>query len=73
MVIIDKGRHVSERSAILVENGIYKGYCFYDLNYQINNIQILKNIIIPMQSNRDTLNIIKGYIRKEKGIKIVRF
>ena len=30
MVITDKGRKVDERSAILIENGIYKGYCFYD-------------------------------------------
>ena len=73
MVVIDKGRSLEERSAILIENGIYKGYCFYDLNYQINNIEILKNIIIPMQNNRDTRNIIHGYLRKYKVMKIVKF
>jgi DNA polymerase-3 subunit epsilon len=35
MVIIDRGRSLQERSAVMIENGIYKGYCFYDLNYQI--------------------------------------
>jgi len=54
MVIIDRGRSYDERSAILIEHGVYKGYCFYDLNYQINNIEILRNLIIPMQNNRDT-------------------
>ncbi len=73
MVVIDKGRTIEERSAVLIENGIYKGYAFYDLNYQINNIEILKNIIIPMANNRDTTNIIKNYIRKKKGLKIIRF
>ncbi len=73
MVIIDRGRKVDERSAILIENGIYKGYCFYDLNYQINNIEILKNIIIPMQNNRDTRSIIQGYLRKHKVHKIIHF
>lgn len=73
MVIIDKGRTYDERSAILIEHGVYKGYCFYDLNYQINNIEILRNLIIPMQSNRDTLSIIKSYIRKSKNLKIVKF
>lgn len=73
MVLIDRGRSVEERCAILVENGIYKGYCFYDLNYQITNIEILKNIIIPMQNNRDTRNIIHGYMRKYKVMKIVKF
>ena len=73
MVIIDRGRTNGERSAILIENGVYKGYCFYDLNYQITNIEILKNLIIPMQNNRDTISIIKSYIRKTKHLKIVKF
>ena len=73
MVIIDRGRSIDERSAVLIENGIYKGYCFYDLNYQISNIEILKNIIIPMQNNRDTRTIIQGYLRRNKVMKIVKF
>ncbi len=73
MIIVEKGRTVNERSAVLVENGIYKGYVFYDLNYQITNIEILKNIIVPMQNNRDTRTMIQGYIRKNKGFKIITF
>jgi DNA polymerase-3 subunit epsilon len=73
LAILDRGRTVSERSAILVENGVYKGYTFYDLNYQIINIEILRNIIIPMQSNRDTRNSIQSYMRKSKTIKIINF
>lgn len=73
MVIVDRGRKMEERSAILIENGIYKGYCFYDLNYQITNIEVLKNILIPMQNNRDTRNIIQTYLRKNKVSKIVKF
>jgi DNA polymerase-3 subunit epsilon len=73
MVIIDRGRTVDERSAVLIENGIYKGYCFYDLNYQVNNIEILKNIIISMQNNRDTKTIIQGYLKKHKVIRILKF
>jgi DNA polymerase-3 subunit epsilon len=73
MVLIDRGRTINERSAILIENGIYKGYAFYDLNYQINNIEILKKIIIPMQNNRDTRNIIQSHIRKSKTLKIKKF
>jgi len=73
MVVVDRGRKVSERSAILIENGIYKGYCFYDLNYQITNIEVLKNILIPMQNNRDTRTIIQSYLRKNKVMKIMKF
>lgn len=73
MIIIDKGRKVSERSAVLIENGIYKGYTYYDLNHQIINIDILKNILIPMQNNRDTKQIIQNYIKKNSQIKIISF
>lgn len=73
MVIVDRGRSISERSAILIENGIYKGYAFYDLNYQITNIEVLKNILIPMINNRDVKNIIQSYLRKEKKPKLIKF
>ena len=73
MVIIDKGRTTSERSAVLIENGIYRGYAFYELNFQINTIEILKNILIPMQNNRDTKTIIQSHIRRSKTVKIRKF
>ena len=73
MIIIDKGRNISEKSAILVENGIYKGYAFYDLNYQITNPEVLKNILIPMQNNRDVKNIIRSHVRKSKLLKVINF
>ena len=73
MIIIDKGREVDERSAILIENGAFKGYGFYDLNHQINNIDILKSIITPMDNNRYTQHIIQSYLRKNKRLKILKF
>ncbi|MCF7560207.1 GIY-YIG nuclease family protein [Sabulilitoribacter multivorans] len=71
MVIIDKGRDVDERSAILIENGVFKGLGYFNLNYQINNLEILESIITPMQNNRDTQHIIQSYLRKNKRVKIV--
>jgi len=72
MVIIDKGRSIEEKSAVLIENGIYKGYCFFDLNYQITNIDILRNLIISMQHNRDIKTIIQSYLKKNK-VKVISF
>ena len=71
LAILDRGRSITERSVIFVEKGVYKGYAFYDLNYQINTIEILRNIITPMPSNRDTRNSIQSYMRKSKTIKII--
>jgi DNA polymerase-3 subunit epsilon len=73
MIIIDRGRKTGEHSAILIENGIYKGYAFYDLNYQINTPEILKNILVPMPNNRNTRNYIQDYLRKNRVQKIINF
>lgn len=73
LVLIDRGRTVNERSAVLIENGEYKGYAFFDLNYQVNNINIFKNIIVPMQHNRDTRKTLQDQLRKNKAIKVVSF
>jgi DNA polymerase III subunit epsilon len=61
MIIIDKGRKTGEHSAILIEHGICKGYAFYDLNYQINTPEILKNILVAMPNNKNTRNYIQDY------------
>ena len=71
MLIIDRGRDIDERSVILIENGQYMGFGFYQLNFQINNPEVLKSIITPMQNNRDAQHIIQGYLRKNKVLKTV--
>ncbi|MFI1743446.1 exonuclease domain-containing protein [Thalassobellus sediminis] len=71
MVIVDKGRAIDEHSAIFIENGIFKGLGFFNLNYQINNIEVLESIITPMENNRDAQHIIQNYLRKNKCLKII--
>ena len=72
MLIIDKGRDIEEKSVIVIENGIFKGLGFFDLNYQINNKDILLSLITPMENNRDNQHIIQSYLRKNKRrLKIV--
>ncbi|WP_109298996.1 exonuclease domain-containing protein [Aquimarina sp. AU474] len=71
MLIIDRGRDVDEQGVILVEQGKFKGIGYFNLNHQINNIEILRSIITPMNHNRDAQHIIQSYIRQNKKIKIV--
>jgi len=71
IVIIDRGREVDERAAILIQNGVFKGIGFYSLNYQINNIDVLESVITPMENNKDTQHIIKSYLRRNKRVKIL--
>lgn len=71
MVITDRGREVDERSAILIEDGVFKGIGYYNLNYQITNIKVLESIITPMEDNRDSKHIIQSYLRRNKKLKII--
>ena len=69
--IRERGRTIHERSAILVEDGICKGYAFFDLNYQVLNVDVLKNILVPIEHTSDIKNILQAYILKNTNLKIV--
>ncbi|MEM9686661.1 MAG: exonuclease domain-containing protein [Bacteroidota bacterium] len=73
MIVIDKGRFVEERSAILIENNRFKGFGFFNLNYQINTIGILHSIITPMEYNKEVNQIVQSYLRKNKKLKIISY
>ncbi|RZJ65489.1 MAG: exonuclease [Flavobacterium sp.] len=73
MIVIDRGRNVSERSAVLIEDGVYRGYAFFDLNYQVRNSAVLHKILVSMQHNRDTTAIIRMHLRRNPNLKIVDF
>lgn len=72
MIIIDKGRDIDERSVIYIQSGVFKGLGFFDLNYQITNVEILESIITPMENNRDTQHIIQSYLRRNKRLKVIK-
>ncbi|RMB56125.1 exonuclease [Dokdonia sinensis] len=71
MLVIDRGRKVNERSVVLIEDGIFKGIGFYNLNHQLNNMEILRSIITPMDDNRDAQHIIKSYTRTKRNLKTI--
>ena len=71
MIIVERGRKSNERSAVLIEDGIFLGVGFYDLNFQMTNLDILKSIITPMEDNRDARHIIQSYSRGRKRLKVI--
>lgn len=72
-LIIEKGRDVGEKSVLLIENNEVKGFCFTDLNYQINNLEILHSLLSPMENSMLNRNIIKKYLQKNNVEKLIRF
>lgn len=72
MLVIDRGREVDEKSALLVEDGEFKGIGYFNLNHQINNLDIIRSIITPMKNDRDAQHIIQSYLRRNSRLKIVQ-
>lgn len=73
IIIVMKGRNPSEKSAVVIENGSFKGYCFFDLNYQITNPAVLQKKLISLVYTKDVLNTIKHYMHTKKDYKIISF
>lgn len=72
-LVVDKGRYIGEKSVLLIENNEIKGFCYTDLSYQINNIDVLKNLIAPIENSITNRNIIKKYLQKNTVEKLIRF
>ncbi len=71
MIIIDQGRAIDERSAVWVDEGILRGFTYFNLNFQITNIDILATLITPLEHNKDAQHIIQSYIRRNKRLKVI--
>jgi DNA polymerase-3 subunit epsilon len=73
LLVIDKGRNIGEKSVLLIENSEFKGFCFTDLGYQVNNLEILRNLISPMKNSIHNRDIIKKYLEKNNVERLIRF
>lgn len=72
-LIIEKGRTINEKSAVVIESGKLIGYCFYDLNYQINNPKRILANITPIEFHRNYRNILLNYLNKKSSYKLVHY
>jgi len=73
LLIIDKGRNTGENSVLLIENNEFKGFCYTDLSYQVNNLEILRTLITAMENSTQNRFIIKNYLQKNTVEKLIRF
>ena len=71
LLIVDKGRTHDERSFILIQNSEYKGFGYAELNYQINNLGMVKTIISPMKNSRAARHLLQSFIRKNKVKQVI--
>lgn len=73
LIISDKGRKIEEKSAVILEQGQLKGYCFYDLNFRINSPERIDSNLIPICFDKNNRNIILNYLNKKTGYKLIHF
>lgn len=62
-LLIAQGRNLEEKSAVLVENGEYKGFGYFSPELIHDHIEYIKDCIKYYPDNRDTQTIIKSYMR----------
>lgn len=72
IILIDKGRAVDEKSVILIKNGNLVGFGFFNLNYQITNLEVLESLITPIENSKDNQYTVLSYLRKNKHLKTIR-
>jgi len=73
MLLLDKGRSLDEHSVILIENNEVIGYCFTNLAYQENHLDILKSMMTQINNKTLAKTIIKNHLKTKNTAKIIRF
>lgn len=69
-LIVDKGREKHEKSVIWVENGIYLGFGYVNIE-EGAELEDLKNAVVSQEDNQEVRQLIKTYLRNHKVEKII--
>ncbi|HKR03368.1 MAG TPA: exonuclease domain-containing protein [Bacteroidia bacterium] len=59
-MIIDEGRTWNEKSLILIEKGVYKGFGYFDATVKIDSPETAKTIITPFKHTPDVQKILNA-------------
>ena len=70
-LLIGKGRKNGESSFVYIQNNVFKGYGFFELNYQINIPEKILSRITSMEENSDCRALILSFIKREKYLKLI--
>jgi DNA polymerase-3 subunit epsilon len=73
MAIVGRGRTAHENSLVLLENGNYLGFGFFDKQEKIEGIDSAKNFIKVGKDNRTVQNVINSFLVNPKGADVVLF
>jgi DNA polymerase III subunit epsilon len=60
-MIIDEGREFNERSVVLIEKGIYKGFGYFDASEEVTTMDRAREIINPYRHTADVQRILNSF------------
>jgi DNA polymerase-3 subunit epsilon len=69
--ILDKGRHRSEKSLVLIERGMYVGYGYAPYHFNSMPTYRWKHFIEIHEENKDTRTILNAYLRKHSDLNCI--
>ena len=70
--LIERGRNMNEKTVILIESCMYKGYAYVPTD-QIENLDFIKKELIEGENNIDVHKLIIAYIKKHSVLKKITF
>ena len=70
-LLIGEGRKNGESSFIYIQDQVYRGYGFFELNYQIKTHEKILSRITSMDDNSDCRALILSFIKREKYSKLI--
>jgi DNA polymerase III subunit epsilon len=73
VAIIGRGRRTDEQSLVLVENGNYFGYGFFDSQTSISDFEAARNQVRKSVETPTVQNLINSYLLNPRGSEVVVF
>lgn len=62
-LIVDKGRSENEKSLVLVEHGVYRGFGYFDSEQAYSSVEEARELIKPFPETADAQRILRSYLR----------
>ncbi len=73
LFVVDEGRTSDEYSLILIEQGHYKGFGYFNSEESVSDVDQFKMYITSYEETRDDRLIISRYLKKNKPYKLIPF
>ena len=73
VAIIGKGRNQGEQSLVLVEQGNYFGFGFFDSDVSISDMESARNYVRKSVETPTVQNLINSYLLNPRGAEVITF